>query len=54
MPKLLIMTSDGKVFSASVPLHFMVAEKYNVDLDKVVAVGFETRGREVWDKRKPH
>ena len=54
MRVLLIKLKDGKIYKACVPLHFMVAEKHNLDLNDVIAVGFITRDREVWDDRKPH
>ena len=54
MTTLLIKTKDNKIYTAKVPLHFMVAEQHGVNLDNVVAVGFLTKGREIWDNRKPH
>ena len=50
----MIKTKCGKVYKDKLPLHFMVAEKHNIDMDDIIAVGFLTRGREIWDNRKPH
>ena len=55
MATLLIMTNKGIIFKANLPLHFMVAEKYNIELDDIYMVGFITKNnRVVWDDRKPH
>lgn len=54
MTTLLIKTKDNKVYKANVPVHFMVAEKHDINLSDVIAVGFVTRDREIWDNRKPH
>ncbi len=54
MNKLIIKTKNGKTYGATLPMHFMVAEKYNIEFDDIIDVGFETRGRVVWCNRKPH
>ncbi len=54
MTILLIKTKDGNVYKSKVPLHFMVAEEYDINIDDITAVGFITRDREIWDNRKPH
>ena len=54
MPELLIQTKNGKIYRAQLPVNFMVAEKYDLDFDEILKVGFVTKNREVWVERKPH
>lgn len=54
MERLLIKTKQGEVYESRLPMHFMVAEEHEVDLDNVQSVGFVTKGREIWMDRRPH
>jgi len=56
MNKLLIKTKDNQIIKGTTEtMHFLVALNNNIELDNVIAVGFETKGnRIIWDNRKPH
>ena len=54
MTTLMIKTKDDKIYKGKQPMHFMLAEKYKIKFDDIIAVGFITHNREVWDNRKPH
>lgn len=54
MTTLLVRTKDNKIYAAKLPMHFMVADKYNIRPENIKAVGFITRNREVWEDRKVH
>lgn len=53
MPTLLIKTRDGRVFTGKFALHVLLCLQYNIDPCKVVACGFMTKDREVWQDRQP-
>ncbi len=54
MPTLLIKMIDGKVYSDKVPMHFMVAENFELDYDLIADVGVKNEaGKSVWMGRKP-
>lgn len=55
MPTLLIRMFDGSIYKGRQPMHFMVAEEFNLDFDLIEDVGVVTKhGRFIWLGRKPH
>lgn len=53
--QLLIEMNNGLIYKDYLPLHIMLVEKYNIDINQIKQVGFLVKGnRIIWDKRKPH
>ena len=53
MTMLLIKTKDGKVHKSRKAIHILACEDLDISIEDVIACGFLSKSREIWDNRKP-
>lgn len=59
MTVLLIKLKNGRIVEGKESMHFLLMEKYNIDFNDILDVGFKTKVcglagvRVVWQNRKP-
>ncbi len=56
MPELYIKDINQDIYMAEVPLHFMVAEEYDIPFEDIIDCGIRVAKREeiLWLDRKPN